>query len=98
MAMLYISNKRRLTSLLLAAVIICGVLVTGATTTKAADAGCANWYNSGNGNPYCAADGCGFLWKSDTQYQSIYQTQKCMKKSGEIYYKHRTITQKLGCC
>lgn len=98
MAMLNISHKRRLTSLLLAAVIICGVLVTGATTAKAADVGCANWYNTGTGTPYCVGDGCGFLWKSDTQYQSIYQAQKCMKQSGEVYYNYQTITQKLGCC
>lgn len=98
MAMLNISHKRRLASLLLAAVIVCGVLVTGATTANAAEVGCANWYNTGTGTPYCVSDGCGFMWKSDTQYQSVYQAQKCMRQSGEIYYNHRTVTQKLGCC
>ena len=98
MSMLNISSTKRLTSLLLAIVIVCGMLITGATTAKAADAGCANWYNTGISGPYCEDVGCGFLWMSQTQYQNIYQKQKCLKQSGEIYYNYQTITQKLGCC
>lgn len=88
--------KRSLTMVLLAAILVCSFASTMVTPVSAAT--CGNWTTYDAGESFCNADGCGFLWLSETNYQYLYQTHTCLEKNNHTYNEYRAVLTKLGCC